>query len=131
MYRAADYDTGSREVYDLDAASVARWYIAQTFLDNADPRANLPIEGSFYDDGTIRRTVFNYQAKTLETVLTEMQDFDGGPDLDFRPLRKASGLFFHEQRIGRPRLLGSAYDIIPGAESHDAEITGTDLDASK
>lgn len=71
---------------------------------------------SLTEVGTHSRTYQNYHFRTVADILKELQDIEGGPDIDFEPRDAAGGGFELLMRTGAPapneRISGSVFDFV-------------------
>ncbi len=79
------------------------------------PVWNLPIIAPTWDEaGDQSRNYFNYEFHTIEAAISELQDVEGGPDIDFAPRWSSTGTLEWELRVGSaavPRLGGPAFEF--------------------
>lgn len=94
-------------------------------------RWNLPFVYPDDEAGTYSKTWSNFSFPLIEEMISDIQDLDGGPDIDFRPQWAADGSLQWAVRIGSPRLAYNVFEWQASApQSGVTELSVTE-DASK
>lgn len=92
------------------------------YTDPISPAWPLPVSIPADEPGGHEMTVYGYEFRTGEDLLTDLEETDGGPDLDFRPTMFGNN-FGWEFRAGAPYLSGPTYEFhLQAAESPLTDI---------
>lgn len=97
----------NKHLYSIASMVVSAGLIGPTSI------YSLPIVVPSVVTGSHSRTYFNYNFTTVVDALQELQDADGGPDIDFEPRWSAGGTLEWLMRTGTnttPALGGSTFD---------------------
>ena len=109
--------------------------VVQQGLIGPHPIYSLPIVfPTLSEPGPYSRTYFNYNFATVPSALQELQDVDGGPDIDFAPRWSASGTLEWEMRAGTPAtpaLTGGTFEFNLTSEECPLTHVNVDEDGSK
>lgn len=117
-FGVTDYAGGDWGVYDLDLRSAA-WVAISKGLTGGSTRWNIRLTPTWVSAGTVRRSYPRWEHRTVEEMLRELQDMEGGPDVDFRPLwSPTDNRLSWEPRLGVPLLQA------PGYTWHAASASG-------
>lgn len=82
----------SKFVYvNIDAATLAKMGIQGGTNGGSDPQYVLPIVLPANGTGTIDRTIYGYDLETVQDILDEAIQAEGGIDIDFRPRWSTEG----------------------------------------
>ncbi|WP_183086322.1 hypothetical protein [Mycetocola tolaasinivorans] len=99
-----EYPDGTLKV-DRKTWPAAVREILRRQAQGGDPeRWNLPLVLPADATGGVSRTFWNYEFWTIEQMLSELQNAEGGPDLDFDPRWSTAGTLEWVVRVGSPRL---------------------------
>jgi hypothetical protein len=125
----AGYDGTSR--FEVQNRSLRALAASVVWAGMRGPTANygLPIAlPDMNEAGTQSRTWWDYNSPIVESELTDLQNTDGGPDIDFRPRLDAAGLLEWEMRAGALTAPGLEWNLdspSAGVASLAVTIDGT------
>ena len=89
------------------ARQVVRW---GTFMNAPEDDWYLPVVLPADEAGGESRSWPHHEFATVDDLLAEIQDTDGGPDIDCRPRWSGAGRLEWELRLGSPALSGSVFE---------------------
>lgn len=109
--------------------------VVQQGMVGPHPIYSLPIVlPSLTEAGPYSRTYFNYNFTTVPSALQELQDVDGGPDIDFAPRWSSSDTLEWVMRTGTPTapaLTGGTFEFNLTSKNCPLTHVGVDEDGSK
>lgn len=91
----------------------------------------LPIVLPGDESGGESRSWQHYNFETVEQLIGQIEDADGGPDLHFRPRWSSSGALEWEARIGTPMLGGPTFEYDLTAEETGLTAFPVEADATR
>ncbi|WP_259176827.1 hypothetical protein [Mycetocola sp. BIGb0189] len=99
-----EYPAGTLSVVNKSWVGATRAILLRQVIGGQAGRWNLPIILPGDSDGGFSRTFWNYEFWTIEQMLAEIQNADGGPDIDFAPRWSPSGRLEWALVVGTPRI---------------------------
>lgn len=110
---------GSSQTFDwknLSWRGLATRVARRAFRENFSAAWPLPIAIPADEAGNEDLKIYGYEFRTAESLLTEISEMPGGPDIDFHPTRAADGRFGWDMRVGDPYLSGPTLEYNIQAE---------------
>lgn len=108
---------GSLVLTDRSLRGIAQ-NVVKAGLEGPSDIYSLPIVQAFLTEtGSHSRTYWNYHFQTVADILEDLQNIDGGPDIDFEPELGGSGVQLR-MRTGtpsQPSISGSTFDFAMSA----------------
>lgn len=92
---------------------------------------HLPVVLPADEAGSQSRTWFNYLFTSIEEMVTEVQNTDGGPDVHLQPRWSAAGKLEWLLRLGTPKLTGGTFEYNASAQASSATDVTQVTDATK
>ncbi|APZ81749.1 hypothetical protein NCPPB3778_17 [Rathayibacter phage NCPPB3778] len=130
LYLADDisYRAGKLEITGQSYAG-AIGIILERIQHRQVPLWNLPLLSPAITSGTFDRTYNYWDFWTAEKALTEIQELDDGPDIDFTPTYTSDGSLTWVCRVGSPRLASSSLEQNLGAPGNGISVANFQINA--
>ncbi|MDF2047281.1 hypothetical protein P2P98_14030 [Microbacterium sp. Kw_RZR3] len=124
LYGVGPYDArATLTIANKSNRGLARAFAFHALIDGGD-RWRLPVALPPDETGEWTREIERWQFRTLESLLSEVQESDGGPDIHFRPRWTGAGTLEWELRLGTPRLTGPTLNVnVSATESPATNFT--------
>lgn len=116
---------GSGQTFNFTGSwrGIAREIAKVIYTDPISPAWPLPVALPPFEGGGAGMTVYGYEFRSGDDLLTDIEDMDNGPDLDFHPTFNGS-TFGWELRIGAPHLSGPTFEYhLQAIESPLTDLT--------
>jgi hypothetical protein len=122
---------GSFSVSGKSLRGIARAVIAKGFLSAPGDNWHFPVVLPADESGSQERIWHNYNLNSIEDMLSEVQDADGGPDIAFDPIWTAGMRLEWWARIGTPRIANNWFEWSLSAPDTPVLSFVEDVDSSK
>lgn len=122
--------SGSFTLSSKSLRGLVRGVVAKGAISVPGDDWHIPVVLPADEGGSESRTWFTYNFDSIESMITELQDTDGGPDVHLSPRWSTSGTLEWVLRIGTPALTGVTVEWNATANSDALELVQT-MDATK
>lgn len=118
-----EFNPGSPlEVVGKSHRGMIRALVRAGMYRDAAPFWTMPIDYPADEAGTLSRTWWHYQAKTIEEMIAEIERTEFAPEWDFRP-KYVDGFLRWDLVIGTPRLPGTLFEVAEAPETPGVNVT--------
>lgn len=121
--------TGKTTYSGKSLRGIARALFAQAFATAVTQR-NLPIDLGADETGTQSREWEWYNFASLDEMLQQVQESEGGPDVALEPEWRSDGLWWR-LLLGNPRISGPTHEFVRGVAGSPVKSWRHNTDASK